>query len=291
MLFLVIMSLINLFFTDNGIGGSVALLGTLLLSYTYLQADYKKLTVWIVLSYIITIGFIAYHLFILNTNPNFIYEGLSRNHAGFAVVLWTIFLLFHLKITYNLFPIVIPLIALILSFYLFGRSSIIVTFLLFLVVFFFKFKNNRAIRLIFVSVILVICYYLWLEFGEILNDETNIGKGLDTPRWKLWRTYWENIDFVTLFTGVDVTKIQMYDQYGGNPHNAFIKYHSRVGIGSIVFIFLVFVSIFKHLQNKQFYIFWLLILLIIRAFFDSDILIGNFDFIFYIIAFYWIKTD
>ena len=290
-LFLLITSLINLFFTDNGLGGSITFTGHLLLSYVYIQAENKKLTLWVVLPYLLTIGFISYHLFVLNTNANDIYDGLSRNHAGFAVVFWTVFLLFHLKITYNRFPIVLPLIGLILSFFLFGRTSIVVSFLLLLVVFFFKFKNNRAIRLIIASIFVGICFYLWLEFGKILNEETNFGEGLDTPRWKLWRIYWENIDFVNLFTGIDVTNLPMYGQYGDNPHNSFIKFHSRVGIGSIVFIVLYFVSVFKYLKERNFYIFWLLILLTVRASFDSDILVGNFDFIFYIITFYWIKTD
>ena len=289
-LFLLITSLVNLFFTTNGLGGSIALLGHLLLSYVYLQADNKKLTPWVILSYSITIGFISYHLFVLNTPTNDLYEGLSRNHAGFAVIFWTVFLLFHLKITHNRFPILLPIIGLILSFFLFGRTSLIVSALLLLVVFFYKFYNPK-VRIAALSVFLGICYFLWSKFGADLITETNLDAGLDTPRWRLWRIYWENIDFVNLFTGVDVTKLPMYNKYGDNPHNSFIKFHSRVGIGSIVFIVLFFVSVFKYLKEKNYYIFWLLILLTTRAFFDSDILVGNFDFIFLIITFYWIKTD
>lgn len=290
-LFLLITSFVNLFFTDNGIGGSVTLLGHLLLAYTYLQADNKKITFWIILSYLITIGFISYHLFILETNPNHIYQGLSRNHAGFVVVFWTIFLLFHLKVTYNRFPIVLPLIGLVLSFFLFGRTSLIVSAILLLVVFYYKFRDSLLVRIVALSIFLGMSYYLWLKFGSILDTETNLGEGLETSRWKLWRIYIENLDFVNLFTGIDVTKLQEYNKYGGNPHNAFIKFHSRVGIGSIVFIFLFFVSIFKYLKAKQYYIFWLLILLTLRAFFDSDILVGNFDFMYYIVTFYWIKNE
>ncbi|MEQ8217972.1 MAG: hypothetical protein RH981_07045 [Arenibacter sp.] len=227
----------------------------------------------------------------LHTNANFIYEGLSRNHAGFAVVFWTIFLLFHLKITYNRFPLIIPLIGVVLSFFLFGRTSLIVSALLLVVVFFYKFKNNNGIRIMAITICLALCGYFWLKFGSILIEETNLGEGLETSRWKLWSIYWENLDFLNLLTGIDVTNLPMYDQYGGNPHNSFIKFHSRVGMGSIVFIFLYFVSIFNYLKERQYYIFWLLILLTIRAFFDSDIFIGNFDFIFLIITFFWIKND
>jgi hypothetical protein len=245
----------------------------------------------VVLSYLITILFISYSLFILKVNANDIYVGLSRNHAGFAVVFYTIFLLFHLKVTYNIFPIIPPIIAVVLSFFLFGRTSLLVSFITLLVVFFYKFKSNNKARVVAIFLFLGVCYFLWIQFGQLLVSETNFGEGLDTPRWELWRIYWEHLNFANIFTGIDVNDLPLYDQFGGNPHNSFIKFHSRVGIGSVVFVSLFFVAVFKYLKTKQYYIFWLLTLITTRAFFDSDILIGNFDFIFFIITFYWIKTD
>jgi hypothetical protein len=290
-LFLFATSLFNLFFSENNFGGSLTLLGSLILSLIYFQTDNKKMTLWIVASYLITVLYISYHLFVLETNANFIYTGLSRNHAGFAVVFWTIFLLFHLKISYNYFPLIPAVYGILLSFFLFGRTSLIVSFIILLVVFYYKFKSHHKARMVAVFVFLGLCYFLWLQYGSLLSTETNLGSGLDTPRWELWRIYLEHINFVNLFTGVDVTTLPLYDQYSGNPHNSFLKFHSRVGIGCVVFIVLVFVSLYKYLKGKQYYIFWLLILLILRAFFDGDMLIGNFDFIFFIITFYWIKTD
>ncbi|WP_179009405.1 hypothetical protein [Winogradskyella forsetii] len=289
--FLIVMSLINLFFTENGLGGSITLMGNLLLAYVFILLENKKLTFWVVLSYAITIGFIAYKLFIINADPNEIYEGLSRNHAGFVVVFWTGFLMFYLKITYNLYLLIFPIFGLILSFFLFGRTSLIVSALLVLLVFFYKFRKNRVIQFLLVSALVAVCYYLFLDFGDKLTSDTNLGAGLDTPRWELWRIYLEHINFVNLFTGVDVSVLPMYDQFSGNPHNSFIKFHSRAGIGSIVFIILFFVSIFKYIKYRHYYILWLLLLLTIRASFDGDMFVGNFDFIFLIITFYWIKTD
>lgn len=289
--FLLITSIVNLFFTQNNFGGSLTLLGNLFLSFLYIQFNNKTMTPWVVISYLITILFISYHLFVLNTHENFIYEGLSRNHAGFAVVFWTIFLLFHLKTNHNYLPLLPPIIALILAFFLVGRTSLIVSAILLLVVFFYKFKDSPRIRLIAIVVFIGFCSLLFSKFGSGLISETNLDSGLDTPRWKLWAIYWENIDFVNLFTGVDVTKLEMYDQYSGNPHNSFIKFHSRVGIGSIAFIVLFLISLLKYLRQKENYVFLLLILLTLRAMFDGDMLIGNFDFIFFITTFYWIKTD
>lgn len=294
MLFILVLlmaSIVNLFFTQNNFGGSLTLMGNLLLSFLYIHSNSKKLTPWVVASYLITILFISYHLFVLKTHENFIYDGLSRNHAGFAVVFWTIFLLFHLKVNHNYLPLIPAIIALCLAFFLVGRTSLIVSALLLLVVFYYKFKKSPRIQLLALSVFLVFCFLLWSKFGSDLISETNLDSGLDTPRWKLWAIYWENIDFVNLFTGVDVTKLPMYDQYSGNPHNSFIKFHSRVGIGSVLFIVLFFASIFKYLQVRENYIFWLLMLLTLRAMFDGDMFIGNFDFIFLILTFYWIKTD
>jgi len=127
--------------------------------------------------------------------------------------------------------------------------------------------------------------------GTDIISGTNLDSGLDTPRWELWRIYWENLNFLNLIVGVDVTNLPMYNEFGGNPHNSFIKFHSRVGIGCFALLSLYFVSAYKYLKKKNNYILWLIILLTMRAFFDSDILIGNFDFIFFIITFYWIKTE
>ncbi len=165
--FLLVMSLINLFFTENGLGGSITLLGNLLLAYVFILVENKKMTPWVVLAYAITIGYIAYKLFILNADPNDIYEALSRNHAGFVVVFWTGFLLFYLKITYNRYLLIIPIFGLILSFFLFGRTSLIVSTLLVLLVFFFKFKSNRIVQVFAVILLFVGCYYIFISFGNL----------------------------------------------------------------------------------------------------------------------------
>jgi len=290
-LVLLITSLINLFFTENGLGGTITLLGNLLLAYLFIVIENKKMVVWILLSYSITVGFIAYNLFVLKTDPNYIYEGLSRNHAGFVVVFWTGFLLFYLKITYNYYLLIFPIFGLILSFFLFGRTSLIVSTLLVVVVFFYKFRSNTIIQILAVALLTMGSYYLFINFGDKLTTETNLGEGLDTPRWELWRIYWNHINAVNLFTGVDVTTLPMYEQFSGNPHNSFIKFHSRAGIGSIIFMILFVVSIFKYVKLKQYYSLWLLLLLTLRASFDGDMFIGNFDFIFLIITFYWIKIE
>lgn len=290
-LVLLITSLVNLFFTENNFGGSLTLMGNLLLSYLYIHWNNKKFTIWVIISYLLTILFISYHLFVLKTHENFIYEGLSRNHAGFAVIFWTIFLLFHLKVNHNYLPLFPAIIALVLSFFLVGRTSLIVSALLLIIVFYYKFNERPSVLLIAFSIFIGLCYFLWLKLGSNLISETNLDSGLDTPRWKLWGIYWENINFVNLFTGVDVSKLPMYNQYSGNPHNSFIKFHSRVGVGSFVFIFLFLVSVFKYLKERKNYVFWLLILLTLRAMFDSDTLIGNFDFIYLSITFYWTRNE
>ena len=286
-LFLLTMSVVNLLFTENGFGGTLTLLGNLLLTFIYLLGDKKKLTPYVILVYLIGIGFISYSLFVLKLTANEIYEGLSRNHAGFAVVFYTIFLTFHLKITYNKYPLIPAILSLVLSFFLIGRTSMIVSALLLAIVFYFKFQDKKVVRFTILAFVLAISYYLYLTFQSVLFEETNLNQGLDTPRWELWRIYIDNINFINLFTGVEVSELPLYSHHGNNPHNSFIKFHSRVGFGCIVFIALYFVSLYHYLKSRNTYIFFLLLLLTIRAFFDSDILIGNFDFIFFIITFYW----
>jgi hypothetical protein len=179
----------------------------------------------------------------------------------------------------------------VVSFFLIGRTSLIVSLILLLIVFYFKFKDNIVVRIIIFTFVLAVSSYLWLKFGSDLIKETNFSEGLDTPRWQLWGIYFDHINIVNLFTGIEVSDLPLYEHHGNNPHNSFIKFHSRVGFGAIVFIILYFVSLFNYMKERNNYILWLLILLTIRACFDSDILVGNFDFIFFIVTFYWIKTE
>ena len=70
-----ISSILNLLFTDNGVGGSFVLFGNLLLSFIYFQIeDKKKLTIWIVASFLLTVFFIVYSLFVLKVSANEIYD-------------------------------------------------------------------------------------------------------------------------------------------------------------------------------------------------------------------------
>ncbi|MDB4293005.1 hypothetical protein N9954_06305, partial [Maribacter sp.] len=64
-LIILIASLINLFFTQNNFGGSLTLMGSLLLSLLYIHFHSKRLTIWVVAAYVITIGYIGFHLFVL----------------------------------------------------------------------------------------------------------------------------------------------------------------------------------------------------------------------------------
>lgn len=285
-----ITSLINLYFTEYGLGGSFVFFGNLMVTFLYFKADKKKLAKWIILGYLLPLGFIAYRLFVMNIPANEIYEDLSRNHASFTLIFWTIFLLFHLKVTYNFLSIILPFISLIISVFLMGRTSIMVGMALFLMVFIFKFKSKGNIQfLISFFLLLSICYYLWFEYGTLLVMETNLNKGLDTQRWSLWGYYFNNINTVSFFTGVDVTKIPYIHSFDDNVHNSFIKFHSRIGIGSILFLFLYLISFIKYLVNKDVYILGLLIILTTRALFDSDILISKFDFIIFIMIFYSLR--
>lgn len=284
-----ISSIINLLFTDNGVPGSFILLGNLLLSFIYFQIkDKKKLTIWIFASFLITVIFIVYSLFVLKVSTNEIYQNLSRNHAGFVLTFWSVFLLFHLENTYSKVWIIIPLINLVIAFLLIGRTSIIVNFILLLIVYYYKFKGKGAFPFIIAFMIFLgSLYYVVQQYGTILIMDTNLGKGLQTSRWELWREYLKNINLKSFFFGVDLTKLPMIHYYGDNPHNSFLKFHSRLGFGSVVFFSLYFISLINYLRTDNFYIFGLLLILTIRAFFDSDILIGSFDFIFFIITFYW----
>jgi hypothetical protein len=288
-LLLTIAAIINIVFIDNGLGGTFVLLTNLIIAYLYVEfKDKKNLTLAILISFL----FIAFNLFykivILGIPVNELYLNLSRNHGNFVLLFWSVFALFHIYITYNKVSLIIPLINLFIAIFLVGRTGIILGILLLFVVSVVKFSRNFALSTISLLIVLV---YLLINVDFFLVEsffvyETNLGQGLETSRWDLWSEYIHSINFSSLLIGVDVSQLPLINSYSNNPHNSFLKFHSRVGIGSFSIFFYFFLSVYSYIKNKDFFVLSLLILLTVRAFFDSDLLIGYFDFIFFSIIFY-----
>ena len=190
-------------------------------------------------------------------------------------------------------PIISSLAVVIISFYGLGRGSIIVSILLLLFGIFLNIFNSKSKLLKFSSVIVV--FGLFLYFGS--NSETitlveNIEEGLnqtqfgqgytDEARNSINKEYISNLDFWKFFFGSSYKNTSIEKNFGGNPHNSFIRLHSYYGIFGIIVLFFLLISILiaKRNASVKFVLFGLLLLLLFRAYTEPILFPSSLDLFF-----------
>ena len=68
---------------------------------------------------------------------------------------------------------------------------------------------------------------------------SRLSEGVESSRFQIWSSYFEHMDFPNFFLGCDSANFPIIKQYDGNPHNAFLSFHHRMGIiGFLTFIYL-----------------------------------------------------
>lgn len=281
-----VFSIFNIFFTSNGIGGCLILISTLTLGL-YCIDNINKLRIHILLILIINIFYILYKILYLMQDPNEIFEGigLSRNHGGLLLCLFTGFYCYIKKISCGSVSIIMPLISMITAYLLVGRSSFGLLGALFIVS---LIARNKNIGIIFLSLLTIVILYYFKTELELLYEASSFAEhGMESARYEIWSSYIENLSLKSLIFGVDTEIIPILRDYGGNPHNSFFNFHRRMGlIPLILFVSISTVAIIKYILNNQLYLVFILFIIYSRIFFDSDCFIGPFDYILYTIAFY-----
>ncbi len=283
--FMALGAFLNVFVTDNGLGGVLVILGVLSLSL--FSCHYPRLIyrgMYVVL--LIYLGICFYKILYLGIDPNEFYVGMSRNYLGLILVAYNIlycFLGYVLKLRVN---IVISILSLVLSVMLVGRSTIGAMIALFLLNWCFYFKKKSFLLLL---TLFLFVFALWLYWGELVDlykASSFGGFGFDTPRYVLWGDFFKYANFFTYILGIDTFSIPSIAQYEGNTHNGYLNILARTGFGVWAFLIVYFYSIYRYLRDKKYYVIGLLLILSGRVFFDTGMFINNLGFTFYILILY-----
>lgn len=103
-------------------------------------------------------------------------------------------------------------------------------------------------------------------------EATKFGRrGFDTPRWEMWASYLDHLTFASALLGTDTDAIPVISDYGGNPHNSFIRFHAFYGI--VPLLIGLWIVGRATIMSKG-YIFFPVTLILLRAFSDA-MLIGT----------------
>lgn len=231
---------------------------------------------------IYTLYILVNNIFIQQIDVNLLYEssGQSKNYPGFLLVIWTVLYSFLKKVLDNKTSIMFPAFAVIIALYLDGRTSIIVLFLLLLINIY---SYNKKYSILFMLVICGASFYYFDYILYLYYSSSFFEEGLETSRYAIWNAYLNNIDIVSIFTGVDVENVYDIAIYSGNPHNSFLFYHMSAGLfGLVGFSYLFFETIKKYFMKKKYLLLSYVILVVLRLFYDSCLFWPT-DFIVYFI--------
>ena len=173
------------------------------------------------------------------------------------------------------------------NFPLYGRSGIFFSFLLFFIVFSLDFP--RTFLLFVVAIILsfsAIGLLSDFDFINIVLESTNFSRGIESARFAMLEEYMSNLSGYSLLLGGDFTCLPLINEYGGNPHNAYLRLHAYWGVGLIAVFMLIFASLVYAVIDKQLLFASMSVLILARAFFDIVYFVNIIDFLFIPIIFY-----
>ncbi|OFS10503.1 hypothetical protein [Hafnia sp. HMSC23F03] len=238
-------------------------------------------------SHLYFLGFVFYCLYKFGTvNENLynsIFEGNSRNIVSAVLLMTSVFLFFSSYLFKEKVYFSALVLDLICSVLLFGRSGIFLSFAVLLLGIYVKFFKGSFLKGVVLCTMIVLFFsisfaFLGLDEFTSLLDKTNISSGFDTPRFEMWSQYIENMDIRRFFLGGDFFYSPAIMAFNGNPHNSFIMLQSRFGICAIVLFSIMIYRLF-FLIRTDVVLFFLIMTLFIRMFFDVFALFGFFDYI------------
>ncbi|MFX9672234.1 hypothetical protein ABTP22_15585 [Acinetobacter baumannii] len=235
------------------------------------------------LSFVLYAIFLSYFIFKFGGDGaayNEILEGSSRNYLSAISIFLTVNIYVQLLFRGNIILLYPAIINFILCLLLFGRSGIILSFLILLFVVYVR--SIRIFLLLLFFGLISIYYYL----GNIvfyLDEKTNFAIGLESERSLFRKEYMKGIfDSYDFLIGRKIYNCCAYIQSYGNPHNSFIMGHLRYGIfHTVFFIVIMLFVVFK----KDFIMLFFLIIIYSRYFLDQLGLFTSFDFVLFSLLF------
>lgn len=221
---------------------------------------------------------------LLGTHPDNLFNGFSRNAVSIFIIIQIILLYistFQWKKNLTIFP---TLINLVLSIWSIGRSGIITSVVLFLIILSLKHKE-RGLKTIFTyigifTVLTISFLYFYETIFESAIERTVVMGMTDSSRESINSAYITNASnsLGNLFFGVSINEVSVFSLFSYNLHNAYLKLHSFHGLlGFSLILFQVVNSGFQFLKNKNLLYLGLMVVILLRITTDIAAFHGPFD--------------
>lgn len=228
--------------------------------------------------------FFIYKLFVLGDSPDDIF---SVSAGGMMVtILMTIAIpvqLLEFRRSKKVF-LIPPIVILVISVFSLSRTGMLCAALYFIIIMgtmTFQSSKKKVWGYLFFSVLVSIIVYAvvkyWDEIMALEMYEKFEERGVDVNgRDDIWKQYLEEMDLLYLFFGRNIDKVHQLAGFA-NTHNSYIQLHSQIGILAFIYIY-YYLRVCVYYMRHNWFSLLLLIVFIIRGFFDTPFFFSVFDF-------------
>lgn len=188
-----------------------------------------------------------------------------------------------------------PIVFLLVSIWSSNRSGLIVAAFMFLGIVMLNFTmgegKNRIRLIVSVAILFVAAIFYWDSIYYAIGEDFSVKMEryeMESVRVDIWSEYvstaFSNMyDFLFGVSHNDPLRTPLLNYWDGNTHNCFLMLHSKYGIlGFVAFIYLIIKKLIISIKEKQFYASFIIMVVIIRGFFDWVAFPGLLD-----VAFFW----
>lgn len=232
--------------------------------------------------------FFLYKCVTVGSDPdsvNLFLGGGSRNMvSGIALFLQILYSVTYFQ-RYGRLPVASAFVTFGLCLLAFGRTGIVLSGALCLLTvrpYWSRFGLTERIvfGILFGSVLVALVHPIF----SFLIEDTSFKYGLRSPRFTMLREYFSGFSLEALLMGRSFEEMPTVMRFNANPHNSFLYGHHLMGGAYLMFLSVVVLIVIHCLRVAKKRIYGLLlILLMIRAFFDLIAIPGYFDGIFFYI--------
>lgn len=242
--------------------------------------DFDLGLVGIKIPFYLFVFYIAFLWLVKGFSPddfNAVFSGYSRNGVGAALLALMIGYVWYCyeKGEHPSLPLVF--LGFLLMFPLYGRANIFFGAVVFVLAFNYRFGSTVSFVLALPSVIFLLLFSGMLH--DYLMARTNFSSGLESARTAMLADYWGALDLRSLLLGGDLSKVPSIAEYGGNPHNAFVRAHAFFGVLALALVGVLFFSLMLSVFFGNWMMAGLGLVFLGRAFLDIIYLGNIFDYL------------
>ncbi|MBC3362645.1 hypothetical protein [Pseudomonas sp. SWRI154] len=215
---------------------------------------------------------------------NTILVGSSRNvYSGILLALASGYI-FSREYTGKTISVTLLFLVFLVSFPLYSRNGMFVSFLLFFCVLYRRSPLTAGGGALAAFAALI---FGWDFFYEFIQARTNLSAGIESDRYYIAQDYFAHLDLVSFFSGIDLTTVPMVESFGGNPHSAFLRLHSFFGFSVFLLLVVASLSFCALVLERKFLLVVVFLLYVFRAAFDIFYLFNLMDYLLFPLFFYW----